>query len=72
MVYAMSRSILNTSFLVLVLFASGCITIKHEIAPIYATIDVNLKVAKELDNIFGDLDLNDATMDYTEPIIEEL
>jgi len=71
MLCVMLRLFLNTSLLALILFASGCITIRHEIAPIHATIDINLRVAKELDDIFGDLDLNDDTMNYNEPVTKE-
>ena len=37
---------------------SGCLSVKtqHEIKPIHITMDINLKVDKELDDFFGDLD----------------
>lgn len=43
--------------LVAVMLAGGCISLKteHEIKPIHITMDVNLKVQKEL-NDFLDLD----------------
>lgn len=33
-----------------------------EIKPIHITVDVNVRVAKELDNFFGDLDAADPTV----------
>jgi len=36
--------------------------IELEVKPMYIKIDVNLKVDKELDNFFDDLDDQDATM----------
>jgi len=33
-----------------------------EVKPMHITIDVNLKVDKELDDFFGDIDNQDATM----------
>ncbi len=37
---------------------SGCLSVKteHEIKPIHITMDINLKVDRELDNFFGDID----------------
>jgi hypothetical protein len=37
---------------------SGCFSVKteHEIKPIHITMDVNLKVDRELDKFFGDID----------------
>ena len=49
---------------------SGCITIKHEIAPIHATIDINLKIDRELDNFFKDLDEQSDTLNYTQSTTE--
>jgi hypothetical protein len=43
----------------------GCIRIKTEpveVKPIHIVIDVNVRVAKELDNFFGDLDKADPTI----------
>ena len=47
----------------------GCIRTKStvelkpvEVKPIHITVDVNVRVAKELDNVFGDLDAADPTM----------
>ena len=38
--------------------AGGCFTVKteSEIKPIHITVDVNLRVQKDLDNFFGDID----------------
>ena len=39
----------------LMLIASACgptLTIKHEVAPIYLTVDINIKVQKELEEFF--------------------
>jgi hypothetical protein len=35
-------------------FGSGCgmLTVKHEIKPIYATINVNIRIQKELEGFF--------------------
>jgi hypothetical protein len=33
-----------------------------EVKPIHITVDVNVRVAKELENVFGDLDAADPTM----------
>lgn len=33
-----------------------------EIKPIHITVDVNVRVAKELNDVFGDLDAADPTM----------
>lgn len=40
------------------LLAVGCLSVKtqHEIKPIHITMDINLKVDRELDQFFGDLD----------------
>lgn len=36
----------------------GCFSIKteHDIKPIHITMDINLKVDRELENFFGDID----------------
>ncbi len=39
----------------LMLMMSGCgptLTIKHEVAPIYLTVDINIRVQKELEEFF--------------------
>ena len=53
----------------------GCIQTKHEVAiapveikPIHITIDVNVKIDRELDEFFGELDkLSEATMGTSTP-----
>jgi len=35
---------------------TGCIRTTHEIKPIHITMDINLRVDKELDNFFSDID----------------
>jgi len=42
--------------LLLMLAGSGCLSLKsqHEIKPIHITMDINLKVDRELDRYFGD------------------
>ena len=50
--------------------STGCIRVRSdpvevrpvEIRPIHITVDVNVRVAKELDNFFGDLDAADPTV----------
>ena len=45
--------------------ATGCLRIKSdpvEIKPIHITVDVNLRVEKELDNIFDQIDAQDPSM----------
>jgi hypothetical protein len=37
--------------------------VELEVKPMHITIDVNLKVDKELDDFFGDIDKQDATME---------
>jgi hypothetical protein len=41
---------------VLALAGGGCLSIKseHEVKPIHITMDINLKVDRELDRYFGD------------------
>ena len=47
--------------------APGCIRTKHDVnmnmkvEPIHITVDVNLKIEKELDDFFGDIDAADPT-----------
>ncbi|MDD5704530.1 MAG: hypothetical protein PHR35_01290 [Kiritimatiellae bacterium] len=44
------------------LLLTGCLAVKtevkteHEIKPIHITMDINVKVDRELDNFFGDID----------------
>lgn len=47
------------------LLASGCITVKIEPTKpieVHATVDVNVKVDRALDDFFGDLDAKSATI----------
>jgi hypothetical protein len=46
-------------FAALLAFA-GCVSV--EVKPIHITVDVNVKVDKALDDLFGDLDKKDASM----------
>ena len=42
------------------LAATGCthykVDMTHEVKPIHITLDINLKIDRELDNFFGDVD----------------
>jgi len=55
-----------------VILSSGCIQTehrvetRHKIDPIHITVDVNLKVDRELNDFFGDLDEDSALIDYDE------
>jgi hypothetical protein len=45
--------------------ASGCLRIKSDpvrVEPIHVTVDINIRVEKELDNFFDDLDSADPTI----------
>ncbi len=47
----------------LMLTMSGCgptLTIKHEVAPIYLTVDINIRVQKELEKFFDFEESRDA------------
>ena len=49
---------------------AGCLRVKTdpvEIKPIHITVDVNLKVQKELNNFFGDIDAADPTLKSKTP-----
>lgn len=58
------------------LFLAGCfnttheVKTEHEIKPIHITVDVNLKVNRELDDFFGDLDEQSTLIDYEEPPVD--
>ncbi len=56
----MTRAIFKicTATVLAALFAGGCLSVKtqHEIKPIHITMDINLKVDKDLDDFFGDID----------------
>ena len=45
--------------------AAGCVRVKVD--PIHVTVDVKVKVDKELDSFFGDLDAKAATSNPTAP-----
>ena len=46
-----------------VLLAGGCLSVKteHEVKPIHITLDVNLKVERELSQFFDEIDAPAAT-----------
>jgi len=44
------------------LFAVGCINVKMQPIEIHATVDVNVKIDRELDDFFGDLDKKSTTL----------
>lgn len=48
--------------LVLALSLGGCIHVSMDPIQVHATIDVNVKVDKALDDFFGDLDKKSATI----------
>jgi len=52
------QSILRRALILLLLVCGGCLSIKteHEIKPIHITMDVNLRVQKDLDTFFDTLD----------------
>ena len=56
----------STAFVMLWVCTTGCARLDTthvvEVKPMHITIDVNLKVDKELDDFFGDIDKQDATM----------
>lgn len=47
---------------VIALALSGCIHVKMDPIQVHATIDVNVKVDKALDDFFGDLDQKSSTI----------
>jgi hypothetical protein len=50
------------SLLVTALVLGGCIHVKMDPIHVHATIDVNVKVDKALDDFFGDLDKKSVTI----------
>ena len=62
----MSRCYPGPALAVLVLLATaGCVHVKTdpiEVKPIHITVDVNVKVDRALDDFFGDLDAQSATI----------
>ena len=57
-------------------FFAGCIQTEHRVEthhsidPIHITVDVNLKVDRELNDFFGDLDEESSLIDYDEAAVE--
>ena len=55
---------------------AGCIQTEHRVEthhsidPIHITVDVNLKVDRELNDFFGDLDEDSSLIDYDEAAVE--
>ena len=55
------------------LLLCGCVQTEHRIEtrhtidPIHITVDVNLKVDRELNDFFGDLDEDSKLINYEEP-----
>jgi len=55
----MKKIIFSVCFMLLILLpGSGCIKIKHEmtINPIHVTVEIKVKIDRELDNFFADID----------------
>jgi hypothetical protein len=51
------------------LFAfAGCIHVKVDPVEVHATLDVNVKVDKALDDFFGDLDKKSSTISTPAPV----
>ncbi|MEM0967496.1 MAG: hypothetical protein AAGJ81_15215 [Verrucomicrobiota bacterium] len=50
---------------------SGCLntthTVEAEVRPIHVTLDINLKVERELDDFFGDLDEQNQLLEEEPP-----
>ena len=64
------QQIIRTVASFILLLTSGCYTshkvdtthkVELEVKPMHITIDVNLKVDKQLDDFFGDIDKKDST-----------
>ncbi len=49
----------------LVLFLTGCIHVKLDPIEVHATVDINVKVDKALDDFFGDIDKKSTTINPT-------
>jgi hypothetical protein len=47
-----------TAIIVATVLASNCIRIQHEmkVEPIYVTVEITLKIDRELENFFADID----------------
>ncbi len=48
--------------LLLLPFIGGCIHVKMDPIKVHATVDINVKVDRALDNFFGDLDAKSTTI----------
>lgn len=46
---------------------SGCIHVKLDPVQVHATVDVNVKIDRALDDFFGDIDKKSTTINTTEP-----
>ena len=61
----MNRRLFLSAALLGPLLLGGCLNVKTapiEVKPIHITVDVNVKVARALDDFFGDLDKKSATI----------
>lgn len=61
------KIVMVTSVLAALLVAPGCIRVRSdpvevEVKPIHVTVDVNLRVQRELDSFFGDIDNQDPSL----------
>lgn len=56
----MPRLILLAAIMGSLFLEVGCLRVKVD--PIHVTVDVNIRVQKELDNFFDDLDAADSTI----------
>lgn len=54
---------LRLMFLASTLLLAGCIHVKVDPVQVHATVDVNVRVDKALDDFFGDLDQKSATIE---------
>ena len=62
----MKRPLLLSCTAAVLLGSSGCLHVRTdpiEVKPIHITVDVNVKVEKELDDFFGDLDRKSSTIE---------
>ena len=61
----MNRRLFLVTALPSLLLLGGCLNVKTapiEVKPIHITVDVNVKVARALDDFFGDLDKKSTTL----------
>jgi hypothetical protein len=61
------RQYMLWAFVLALFMTAGCRTrhevdMTHEVKPIHITLDVNLKVERELDDFFGDIDQASSTV----------